>query len=198
MGAPWDYPAPADVMDEIARVAPHLFGGVSYSRLGPDGLQWPCPTSSHRGTSRLHTEGFVRGKGRLVSVGYAPSPEQCSDDFPFVLVTGRVLNHYNVGSMTRRTAQRQLVAEDWLEVHPDDAAAEGLAPGDFVELESRRSRTRVRVSLSRRVTRGTLFLSFHFPETHANRLTSSYTDPESKCPEYKITAVRLKAVGAGQ
>ena len=198
MGASWHYLEPAEVMDEIARVAPHLFGGVSYTRLGADGLQWPCPEPGHSGTARVHTEGFVRGKGRLVAIGYVASPEQCSEDFPFVLVTGRVLDHYNVGSMTRRTAQRELVGEDLLEIHPDDAAAKGLAAGDLVELESRRSRARVRVTLSQRVTPGTLFLAFHYPETHTNRLTSAYTDPESKCPEYKITAVRLKAVGAGQ
>jgi formate dehydrogenase alpha subunit len=192
MGASWHYQEPAGVMDEIARVAPHLFGGVSYRRLEADGLQWPCPEPGHSGTASVHTEGFVRGKGRLVAIDYAASPEQCSQEYPFVLVTGRVLNHYNVGSMTRRTAQRELVGEDFLEIHPEDAAAKGLAAGDFVELESRRSRTRVRIRLSRRVTPGTLFLAFHFPETHTNRLTSSYTDPESKCPEYKITAVRVR------
>ncbi len=194
MGASWRYQEPADVMDEIARVAPHMFGGVSYDRLGADGLQWPCPEAGHSGTARVHTEGFVRGKGRLVSIDYAASPEQCSEDFPFILVTGRVLDHYNVGSMTRRTAQRELVGEDFLEIHPDDAAAKGLAAGDFVELESRRSHVRVRVHLSHRVTPGTLFLAFHYPETHTNRLTSAYTDPESKCPEYKITAVRLQPI----
>ena len=196
MGAPWHYSEPADVMDEIACVAPHMLGGVSYDRLGADGLQWPCPEPGHSGTARVHTEGFVRGKGRVVSIDYAASPEQCSADFPFVLVTGRVLEHYNVGSMTRRTAQRELVGEDFLEIHPDDAAARGLAAGDFVELESRRSRVRARVRLSHRVTPGTLFLAFHYPETHTNRLTSSYTDPQSKCPEYKITAVRLQPVPA--
>ena len=194
MGASWHYPEPAAVMDEIGRVAPHLFGGVSYDRLGADGLQWPCPEPGHPGTARVHTEGFVRGKGRLVAIDYAPSPEQCSEDFPFMLVTGRVLEHYNVGSMTRRTAQRELVGEDFLEIHPDDAASRGLAAGDFVELESRRSQVRARVRLSHRVSPGTLFLAFHYPETHTNCLTSSYTDPESKCPEYKITAVRLQPI----
>jgi predicted molibdopterin-dependent oxidoreductase YjgC len=194
MGASWHYPEPTDVMDEIARVAPHLFGGVSYGRLGPDGLQWPCPEPGHSGTARVHAERFVRGKGRMVDIDFTASPEQCSEDFPFMLVTGRILEHYNVGSMTRRTAQRELVGEDFLEIHPDDAAAKGLAAGDFVEIESRRSRTQVRVSLSHRVTPGTLFLAFHYPETHTNCLTSSYTDPESKCPEYKITAVRLQPI----
>lgn len=194
LGASWLYQEPADVMDEIARVAPHLFGGVSYERLGADGLQWPCPESGHSGSARVHTEGFVRGKGCLVAIDFAASPEQCSEDYPFVLVTGRVLEHYNVGSMTRRTAQRDLVGEDFLEIHPDDAAAKGIAAGDFVELASRRGRARARVGLSYRVTPGTLFLAFHYPETRTNCLTSSYTDPESKCPEYKITAVRLRSI----
>jgi predicted molibdopterin-dependent oxidoreductase YjgC len=198
IGASWHYQEPADVMDEIARVAPDLFGGVSYGRLGVDGLQWPCPEPGHSGTARVHTKGFVRGKGRLVAIDYAGSPEQCSEEFPFLLVTGRVLNHYNVGTMTRRTPQCELAGEDLLEIHPADAAANGLASRDFVNLESRRGRTRVRVSLSHRVTPGTLFLAFHYPETHTNRLTSAYTDPESKCPEYKITAVRLQPVSGAE
>lgn len=196
LGAEWHYDEPAAVMKEIARVAPHLFGGVDYASMGPDGVQWPCPEPGHTGSTRVHEDGFVRGKGRLVTIAYAASPEQCSTEFPFVLVTGRVLEHYNVGSMTRRTAQCELVGEDFLEIHPDDASAIGIAAGDFVELESRRDRAKARVRLSQRMTPGTLFLAFHFPESHTNRLTSSYTDPQSKCPEYKITAVRLQPATA--
>jgi formate dehydrogenase alpha subunit len=191
LGLDWRYEHPGEVMDEIARVAPRLFGGVSYARLEPDGLQWPCPTPDHPGTATVHAQGFLRGKGRLVAIDHEPSPEHGVAGFPYVLVTGRVLHHYNVGTMTRRTPSRDLESADWLEVHPDDAARERIAEGSERVLESRWGRTRVPVRISSRVAPGTLFLSFHFPETHANRLTGPHVDPLSKCPDYKVTAVRF-------
>jgi formate dehydrogenase alpha subunit len=193
LGAGWGRPTPAEVMDEIARVAPHLFGGVSHARLGEDGLQWPCPSADHPGTPVLHSERFTRGKARLMPIEFVPSPEHDVPDFPYTLVTGRVLEHYNVGSMTRRTPNLRLVGEDFLVMHPDDAAREGLREHERVGIESRWGATTCRLHADARVAPGTLFLSFHFPETHANRLTGPQTDPQSHCPEYKVTAVRVRA-----
>ena len=192
MGLDWSYGEPSEVMDEVARVAPHLFGGVSYDRLEPDGIQWPCPDPGHPGTASVHADGFLRGKGRLTTIEYRPSPEHDVEGFPYLLNTGRVLQHYNVGTMTRRTPQRDLVPADLLEIHPDDASREGIADGDAVELESRWGSARPRARLSERVDRGELFLSFHYPDTHANRLTGPHVDPLSKCPQYKATAVRIR------
>jgi formate dehydrogenase alpha subunit len=191
LGAAWAYASPADVMDEIARFAPQLFGGVGYARLGADGLQWPCPDRNHPGTPTLHAEAFLRGRGCLTCVEYADSPEHGVDGFPYLLVTGRVLEHYNVGTMTRRTAQRELCARDDLEIAWEDALREGIADGAEVEIESRWGRTVASAVVSQRVAPGTLFLSFHFPETHANRITGPARDPRSNCPQYKATAVRL-------
>jgi predicted molibdopterin-dependent oxidoreductase YjgC len=179
-------------MDEIAQVAPALFGGVRFDRLDPDGLQWPCPALDHPGTRTLHGGGFLRGKGRLVAVDYVPSPEQGVAGFPFVLITGRVLHHYNVGTMTRRTPSRDLAPEDLLEIHPDDAARSAVADGARVVVESRWGRATVTARHARRVAPGTLFLSFHYPETHANALVGPHLDPQSKCPDYKVTAVRIR------
>jgi predicted molibdopterin-dependent oxidoreductase YjgC len=191
LGVAWDYDSPAQVMDEIARVAPHLFGGVAYSRLDPDGLQWPCPTPDHPGTATVHADAFMRGKARLSVLRYRPAAEQPSASFPFVLITGRVLEHYNVGSMTRRSPLLALAREDLLEVNPEDLAREGIAPGTRVRVESRFGWAKARVHASERVAPGQVFLSFHFPETHANRATGDAVDPESRCPDYKVTAVRL-------
>jgi predicted molibdopterin-dependent oxidoreductase YjgC len=195
-GAGWSYASPAQVMDEIARVAPVLFGGVSYERLEGDGIQWPCPAADHPGCATVHEEGFIRGRGRLTAVAYVPSPERRSEDFPYLLVTGRVLHHYNVGTMTRRTPSRELADADYLVMHPDDAAREGIGPGARVAVASRYGRAELPVRIDDQVKAGTLFLSFHFTETHANALTSPYVDPHSHCPEYKITAVRLEEISA--
>jgi len=191
LGANWDYDSPADVMDEIARVAPRLFGGVHYDRLGADGLQWPCPSNEHPGTSTVHADGFLRGKGKLVSIDYEASPEHGVEDYPYLLVTGRLLEHYNVGTMTRRTPQSELVEADLLQIHPEDAERESLKTGDRVLLQSRWGEIEVQAELNLGIAPGTLFLSFHFPETHTNRVTGPTLDPQSKCPQYKATAVRL-------
>ncbi|MEX2208357.1 MAG: formate dehydrogenase subunit alpha [Myxococcota bacterium] len=193
LGCAWTYRTPAQIMDEIARAAPRLFGGVSFARLEPDGLQWPCPEPGHPGTQRLHETGFARGRASLSCVDYAPSPEGDVAGFPYLLNTGRVLQQYNVGTMTRRTANAALAPDDALEIHPDDAARERIANGDEVGLESRWGRLRARARLSTRVLPGTLFLSFHYPETHTNRVTGPHRDSLSHCPEYKITAVRFTA-----
>ncbi len=196
LGADWRYSGPAEVMDEIARVAPKLFGGIRYDRLEGDGLQWPCPGPEHPGTACVHADGFLRGRALLSCVAYAASPEHGVSDYPYLLVTGRVLQHYNVGTMTRRTPQRALAPSDWLEIHPDDAAREGLAQAAEALLESRWGHARVPLRLSRRVAPGTLFLSFHFPETHANRIVGPVRDPHSQCPQYKATAVRLRSAAS--
>ena len=194
LGANWSYASPGAVMDEVARIAPTLFGGVSYSRLDGDGLQWPCPDAGHPGTATVHADGFVRGRGRLMTLPYVPTAEQRSADYPLMLTTGRVLQHYNVGTMTRRTPHRELEDADYLEINPQDAAAGGIDDGAWVQITSRYGQTVVRSRITGRVTPGLLFLSFHFPESHTNALTSSRGDPESRCPEYKVTAVRIRAV----
>lgn len=192
MGAEWSYGSPAEVMDEIAAVAPHLFGGISYDRLEPDGLQWPCPHPGHPGTATVHKEGFVRGKGALTVIDYEASPEHGVEGYPYLLITGRLLEHYNVGTMTRRSGLEQLIAGDFLEIHPEDACCKGISDGSKVRVESRWGSIAIAARYSDRVAPGTLFLTFHFPATHANRLTGPALDPESNCPQYKATAVRLE------
>ena len=192
LGADWRYASPGDVMDEIAQVAPALFGGVSYARLEGDGLQWPCPSPQHPGSARVHERGFLRGQGLLVPVPPLRSSEHDVPGHPYLLVTGRVLHQYNVGTMTRRTPQQHLAPTDWLEIHPEDARREGIAAGSHVVVSSRWGEARVAARVTRRTPPGILFLSFHQPETHANRITGPARDPRSNCPQYKATAVRIR------
>jgi formate dehydrogenase alpha subunit len=190
LGAGWDYRDPGEVLEEIAAVAPAAFGGLRTDRLEPDGIQWPCPDPEHPGTPRLHLQGFPR-PAELAPLDFVASPEHDVAGFPYRLVTGRVLEHYNVGTMTRRTPNRSLVPRDALEINPDDAAREGVGEGEPVRLESRWGEATALAAPSDRVPPGVLFLSFHHPETHANRLVGPHVDPVSGCPQYKLTAVRL-------
>lgn len=192
MGYPMRYGHPSEIMDEMASLSPML-AGVSYERLEhPQALQWPVPDTQHPGTSLMHREQFARGKGRFVAVDYLPPGEQATADYPFVLVTGRLLEHYNCGAQTRRTDIIELVDSDVLEMHPDDAARLGFADGELVRLVSARSTAVLPVRPSDRVRRGELFTSFHFPGTDVNSLLSSSADDSSKCPEYKVSTVRVE------
>ncbi|XAM00811.1 formate dehydrogenase subunit alpha [Phycisphaeraceae bacterium D3-23] len=195
MGEDWSHESSSEIMDEIAATAPALFGGMSFSRLTGDGIQWPCPEADHPGTATMHHAGFLRGKGKLACVEHRKNPEPPGDDYPFTLITGRVLQHYNTGTMTRRTDNIQLTATDRIDIHPQDADAIGLHEGDDVRVASRWGETRVKVHLSGQVAGGTVFMSFHDAAVHTNRLVGPWRDPESNCPAYKATAVSLVPVG---
>jgi predicted molibdopterin-dependent oxidoreductase YjgC len=125
-------------------------------------------------------------------VDYLPPGEEPSADYPFVLVTGRILEHYCSGAQTRRTRLMELVDHGTLEIHPDDARRLAVRSGQPVKVISGRSEIVMPVEISTRVLPGQLFADFHFPETNLNTLLSSSADEASKCPEYKVSTVRLE------
>jgi len=194
MGYPMSYRHPSEIMDEIAALTP-MFAGVSYDRLERHaGLQWPVPAATHEGTSLMHQETFPKGKAKFVAVEYLPPGEAASNEYPFVLTTGRILQHYNCGAQTRRTNILDLVDTDVLEMHPTDMAGLDLRDGEVVRLVSARGESMLPAVGSERVLPGHLFTSFHFPASTVNELLSSSADESSKCPEYKVSAVRVEAV----
>jgi formate dehydrogenase alpha subunit len=189
----WTYDGPDAIMDEVAAVTPS-YGGITYGRLGRGGLQWPCPTPGHPGTPILHVDRFARGRARFTPVGYRPAAEVPDADYPLVLTTGRVLEHYHSGTMTRRVAALGwLVPEATVEVHPRDAARLGVTDGARVRLRSRRGAVTARARLTPGISEGTVFMPFHFVEAAANELTHAALDPVAKIPEYKVCAVALQA-----
>lgn len=192
LGAKAEYSSPGDVMDEIASLTPS-YGGISYERLGPDGLQWPCPTKDHPGTSILHVSRFPHGLARLRPVLYIDPPETPDEDYPFMLTTGRSLYHFHTGTMTRRTSllDRE-VPTPFVEINPEDARLMGIRDGTKVRVETRRGSVSVEARLAEGVCKGDLFLPFHFSEAPANALTAQYLDPVSKIAELKVSAARLK------
>ena len=206
MGYVMDYAHPSEIMDEMRRLTPML-AGVSFDRLEErNGLQWPVPSADHPGTPLMHADGFppregaggCDGRARFVPVEYLPPGEEPNDAFPFILITGRILQHYNCGAQTRRTDIMRIVDADVLEMHPEDAARLHLTDGESVKLVSARGEAILPVTLSQRVQPGQLFTSFHFPGTNTNALLSSSADESSKCPEYKVSAVRVEALTGGR
>ena len=194
LGATWDYRAPSDVFDEMARLTPS-YVGMSHARLEGGGLQWPCPTADHPGTPILHVERFTRGRGWFSPVEYRPPVETTDADYPFILSTGRILFHWHGGTLSRRSAGLDWLApEAEIEIHPEDAEALGISQGETVEVRSRRGVVRARSRLTVRSPRGTVFMTFHFAEAAANLLTVGAVDPVAKIPEYKVAAVRVERV----
>jgi predicted molibdopterin-dependent oxidoreductase YjgC len=129
----------------------------------------------------------------LTAVTYRPAAETPDTDYPLVLTTGRVLEHYHSGTMTRRVAALDwLVPEAAVEVHPDDAGRCGIPDGARVRLRSRRGVITARALVTARITPGTVFVPFHFAEAAANELTHAALDPIARIPEYKVCAVALE------
>lgn len=190
-GYPQSFRHPSQIMDEIATLAPQ-FAGVSYTRLDGQGLQWPVPSLDHPGTPILHRETFPQGRAKLMRVQYVPSPSLAASASKLLLVTGRALEHYNSGSMTRRTKNRELLAEDRLQLHAEDAARYGISDGDRVLIESAFGQAVGIAAFSDEVAPGTLFMTFHFPESGANNVTSDVVDRLADCPEYKLTPVEIR------
>lgn len=194
MGYPMTYAHPSEIMDEISKLTP-MFTGVSYDRLESHaGLQWPVPTATHAGTALMHGETFPKGRARFVAVDYLPPGEGASEEYPFILTTGRILQHYNCGAQTRRTDILKVVDTDLLEMHQADMERLHLDDGAIVRLVSARGDATLPVAASERVLPGHLFTSFHFPASTVNELLSSSADESSKCPEYKVSAVRVEPI----
>ena len=195
LGYEMPHAGPSEVMDEIAELTPP-WKGVSYARLGTQGLQWPVPDAQHLGTPILYEERFGTPSGRanLFAVDWEPPGESASDAFPFILITGRQLAHYNSGTQTRRTGNVELQPADLVEIHPTDAERIGAKDGDLLEIESARGKVQTHACVTTRVAPGNVFLSFHFPEVKTNLLTSGNADPLTSCPEYKVTAVDVRKV----
>ncbi len=191
MGYPMIYTSPEQVMAELVKMIPS-YGGISYEDMGETGQVWPCPYEGHPGTPLLHIERFPRGRATFVPVSYIVPEEEADKDYPLVLVTGRRLEHYNNGSMTRRCQGFDIIAgHELLEIHPEDASALGITDGQRVRVESRRANIKALARVTARSKPGTVFMTFHFQENLTNSLTSPGMDNKTLTPEYKVCAVRI-------
>ena len=192
LGHPMGYETPWDVLDEIAALTPDL-AGVSYERLGRKGLMWPVAAD---GTDSpiLYEEEFTLpgGKAQLAALPYKPPGTEADEEFPMILVTGRRLQHYNSGSMTRRTANLELLDREWMELHPDDAERLWIKDGDTVSVRSPTGRIEVEARITDRIVPGHVFTAFHFPEVRTNVLIGQSADVNTSCPEYKVVAVDVR------
>jgi formate dehydrogenase alpha subunit len=197
MGYPMHYAGPEEIFKEMASLTPKSYGGMSYARLGIDGLQWPCPDANHPGTPYLHKDEFVRGKGQFHAIAYRDPAEVPDAQYPFYLTTGRMFAHFHTGTMTRVSDHLDTEQKTgYVEIHPQDAEELAIKEGEIVSLTSRRGSIEAPAKLSTTVGPGVLFVPIHFGENPANMLTNPACDPVAKIPEFKVCAANIEKLSA--
>ena len=193
-GGSFHYSSAEEIWNEVRSLWP-AGRGITYERLEKQGLQWPCLDESDSGLQILHSQTFAHGKTTaLRRIPYRPTKEVTNDEFPFLLNTGRTLYQFNAGTMTRRTANLELLPTDYLDIAPEDAAVLQLKSGERVRVRSRYGEAVMPVRISSTVRPGELFATFHAAEIFLNNVTGPHRDRYVKTPEYKVTAVSLGSV----
>ncbi|HEY7218843.1 MAG TPA: formate dehydrogenase subunit alpha [Candidatus Binatia bacterium] len=186
----WTYQTAAEVLEEMGRVVPE-YAGVKYRRIEEQGLQTPVWDDRHPGTPFLFAETFPRGKGKFHPLEYVPSVEMPDEEYPFILTTGRLLEHWHGGTLTRHSKLDDLYPQARIEINPADGARLKIDDGQAVRVSSRRGTVVLRAWVTQRTTVGVVFIPMHFAEAAANLLTIDALDPLAKIPEYKACAVRI-------
>ena len=198
LGLPWHEQPVSEVFDEMRKTMPSI-AGITWQRLERDGtVTYPCRHEGDAGEPVVFVDSFPRagGKARFVPADIIPADERPDAEYPMVLITGRQLEHWHTGSMTRRTQVLDAIEPDptaWL--HPLDLAALGVAPGETLTIESRRGQVTLWARAEEGTPRGAVFVAFAFYEAAINKLTNAALDPYAKIPEFKYCAVRLRPGG---
>ncbi len=190
MGYSFPYKNTEEINKEMTSLTP-IYGGIQYDRLGNYGLQWPCRDREDPGTPSLHAGTFTRGLGKFHAVEYRPPAESVSEDYPLTLTTGRILEHYHTGTMSRRTrVLNELQPKGAIDIHPEDALKLGIIDGDLISVASQRGKIEAPVNITDKTSPGLAFMAFHWKESPVNVLTNPALDPVAKIPEFKVSAVR--------
>ena len=194
LGYAADYASPLDIMEEIRELVPS-YGGITYERLEKENLQWPCPHINHLGTRFLHKGKFVRGLGKFSVNEYVESNQLPTQEYPFILTTGRIQHHYHTGTMTRRAwALDREYPHGYMEINPQNAKELGLKERSKVKVTSSIGEIITEVHITDKIVLGVVFIPFHFGEVAVNKLVGKNLDPIVQIPEFKVCAVKIEGV----
>ena len=196
MGLNWNYDSPKEIFNEMKNVMPSL-NGITWERLEKENsVTYPCKDEFSEGSELLFKDGFPtpNGKGKMTSTSILPPDETINDEYPLVLTTGRLLEHWHTGSMTRRSNVLDKI-EPIPEVHvsPSQLKSVGVEPGDLVYVKTRRGQIKLSVRVDKALQNDVIFIPFCFNEASANILTNSALDPYGKIPELKYCAAKIEA-----
>ncbi len=197
MGKPMKkYVDESEIFDEIALVTP-IMAGINYKRLEKGSIQWPCYDLEHPGTSTLFLEKFntPNGKAKINPVDYVPQNEKVSDEYPFLLNSGRILFQYHSATMSRKNDTLNAFAnKSYVLMHPNDANKHNFSDGSKVRVSSIRGELTTYLKISDEVLEGELFMPWHFSESPVNNLTRDELDPHSKIAPFKLTACKVEII----
>ncbi|MGI9827939.1 formate dehydrogenase subunit alpha [Vibrio vulnificus] len=191
MGSDWHYRSVADITNEITRVTPQ-YAGLKWENITPEGVQWPSNKNNPAGTRIMHQTQFTRGKGQMEAIPFRYAAELPDEEYPLVLTTGRVLEQFHTGTMTRKTQGLNNLAGPRAMISVQDAEALGIGNGDMLKVSTRRGEIEIAAFVTKRMQAGVVFIPFHFVESPVNQLTTTATDPHAKIPEFKVAAVRIE------
>ena len=198
LGLDWDYGHVSEVFDEMRKTMPSI-AGITWERLEREGaVVYPCPVEEGPGQPVVFTESFPRegGKARFVPADIIPADERPDADYPMVLITGRQLEHWHTGSMTRRAGVLDAIEPDPVAlVHPLDLQRLGVEPGAAITITSRRGEVVLYARADDSSPVGAIFVPFCYYEAAINRLTNAALDPYGKIPEFKYCAVKVMPGG---
>ena len=198
LGCGWNYKHVSEVFDEMRKTMPSI-GGITWDRLDrEDAVVYPCEKEGDPGQPVVFVDNFPTksGRARFVPADIIPAAEQPDSEFPMVLITGRQLEHWHTGSMTRRASMLDAIEPDpTAQLHPLDMAEMGITPGDLVTIESRRGKVSLWARAEEGTPRGAVFVAFAYYEAAINTLTNAALDPAAKIPEFKYCAVRVSPGG---
>lgn len=194
----WHYQHVSEVFEEMRQTMPSI-AGISWQRLENEGaVTYPCLHEEDMGEAVVFTEHFptTDGKAKFVPADLIPAAEKPDANYPMVLITGRQLEHWHTGSMTRRATVLDALEPDPVAmIHPEDLARLGVQAGELVTIQSRRGEVCLYARADSGSPRGAVFVPFCFYEAAINRLTNAALDPFGKIPEFKYCAVKLSAGG---
>ena len=194
LGVKSDYETPEEVFSEFTQLTTN-YSGMSFEALGTEGQLWPFLPGDREGRQLLFADRFptADGRGKFVPCPYRPPAEIPDEGYPFVLSTGRVLEHWHTGSMTRRSyALNSIQPTAFAAINPSDLDQLGIGDGESIRLVSRRGQIEISARSDKSVERGNVFVPFHFREAAANVLTNDQLDPYGKIPEFKYCAIRVE------
>ncbi|MDP2178068.1 formate dehydrogenase subunit alpha [Methylicorpusculum sp.] len=198
LGCNWDYQGPEDVFNEM-RQAMTSIAGMTWERLEKeDSLTYPLEKEGDPGQPVIFTDGFPTpsGKGKFVPAHFIHADELPDDEYPLIFITGRQLEHWHTGSMTRHSSTLDAIEPDpVLSAHPNDLAKMNIEPGGLITIESRRGKITAYARSELGIQEGSLFMAFCYNEASANLITNEALDPAAKIPEFKFCAVKAYAGG---
>ncbi|MGR5261029.1 formate dehydrogenase subunit alpha [Vibrio astriarenae] len=191
MGGNWHYEHVSEITNEIARVTPQ-YAGLRWDAIPADGMQWPSNKNNPQGTRIMHQTQFTRGRGQMEAIPFRYAAELPDEEYPLILTTGRILEQFHTGTMTRKTKGLDNLAGPRAMISVGDAEAMGIGNGEMLTISTRRGSIDIAAFVTKRMQTGVVFVPFHFAESPVNKLTNTAKDPHAKIPEFKVAAVKVE------